>query len=205
MYNKDMGKSGGAAEASGFTIIEVMLTLAISGMVLVGALLGVSSTISRQRYRDTVEDIAFTAEITDYRVFEEDDGFPKQDGREYRIMTVHLAVKSTDYGRTYYIGPISSDYYNLRLYEGSVVTDDSGMETHTVIYNGVPTECTIWERSSGETRDGYFHINTTWTASVPVGYDGLVVGLYNRHLNASDRYLDEYYTSESDFMLYRMN
>lgn len=60
MYNKDMEKSGGAAEASGFTIIEVMLTLAISGMVLVGALLGVSSTISRQRYRDTVEDIAST-------------------------------------------------------------------------------------------------------------------------------------------------
>ncbi len=58
MYNKDMVKRGGAHRASGFTIIEVMLSLAISGMVLVGALIGVSSTISRQRYRDTVESAA---------------------------------------------------------------------------------------------------------------------------------------------------
>lgn len=51
-------KRGGAKSSKGFTIIEVMLSLAISGMVLVGALLGVSSTISRQRYRDTVETFA---------------------------------------------------------------------------------------------------------------------------------------------------
>ena len=58
MYNKSMVKRGGARRASGFTIIEVMLSLAISGMVLVGALLGVSSTISRNRYRDVVESTA---------------------------------------------------------------------------------------------------------------------------------------------------
>lgn len=58
MYNKSMAKRGGARRALGFTIIEVMLSLAISGMVLVGALLGVSSTISRQRYRDVVESTA---------------------------------------------------------------------------------------------------------------------------------------------------
>ncbi len=58
MYNKGMAKRGGARRALGFTIIEVMLSLAISGMVLVGALLGVSSTISRNRYRDVVESTA---------------------------------------------------------------------------------------------------------------------------------------------------
>ena len=40
---------------TGFTIIEVMLTLAITGAVFVGALLGVSSTIARQRYKDVVD------------------------------------------------------------------------------------------------------------------------------------------------------
>lgn len=58
MYNIRMVKRGGAKSTSGFTIIEVMLSLAISGMVLVGALIGVSSTISRQRYRDVVENTA---------------------------------------------------------------------------------------------------------------------------------------------------
>ena len=58
MYNKGMAKRGGAHRALGFTLIEVMLSLAISGMVLVGALLGVSSTISRNRYRDVVESTA---------------------------------------------------------------------------------------------------------------------------------------------------
>lgn len=58
MYNKGMTKRGGAHRASGFTLIEVMLSLAISGMVLVGALLGVSATISRNRYRDVVESTA---------------------------------------------------------------------------------------------------------------------------------------------------
>ena len=42
-------------ERAGYTIIEVMLTLAITGAIFVAALLGVSSTISRQRYRDVVD------------------------------------------------------------------------------------------------------------------------------------------------------
>ncbi len=58
MYNKNMTKRGGARRASGFTIIEVMLSLAVSGLVLVGALIGVSSTIARQRYRDVIETTA---------------------------------------------------------------------------------------------------------------------------------------------------
>jgi type II secretory pathway pseudopilin PulG len=43
---------------AGFTIIEVMLFLAISGFLFVGILVGTGSGISRQRYNDSVQDIA---------------------------------------------------------------------------------------------------------------------------------------------------
>lgn len=42
----------------GFTIIEVMIFLAISGLLVIGLLAGTSASISRQRYNDSVQDIA---------------------------------------------------------------------------------------------------------------------------------------------------
>jgi hypothetical protein len=43
---------------TGFTVIEVILFFAISGFLIVGLLLGVSSSIARQRYQDSVQDLA---------------------------------------------------------------------------------------------------------------------------------------------------
>ncbi|MBO4855288.1 hypothetical protein J5500_02690 [Candidatus Saccharibacteria bacterium] len=41
----------------GFTIIETMLFLALTGLMLVGALIGIGSNLARQRYKDSVQDI----------------------------------------------------------------------------------------------------------------------------------------------------
>ena len=42
----------------GFTVIEVMLFFGISGFLIVGLIVGTSSTIARQRYNDSVQDLA---------------------------------------------------------------------------------------------------------------------------------------------------
>jgi type II secretory pathway pseudopilin PulG len=42
----------------GFTIIEILLFFAISGLLIVGLLIGTTSSIARQRYNDSVQDLA---------------------------------------------------------------------------------------------------------------------------------------------------
>ena len=57
MYNNFMGIVL-EEEQKGFTIIEVMLFLALSGFLLVGILAGTGSSIANQRYKDAVQDAA---------------------------------------------------------------------------------------------------------------------------------------------------
>ena len=57
MYNSNMDKNMGAFRR-GFTIIEVMLFLALTGLLLVGILGGLGGNIARQRYNDAVQDLA---------------------------------------------------------------------------------------------------------------------------------------------------
>ncbi len=58
MYNNSMRKNGGRDVANGFTIIEVMLVLAITGFLFIGLMGGMTSSLARQRYKDAVQDDA---------------------------------------------------------------------------------------------------------------------------------------------------
>lgn len=55
MYNEGMGILL-EEEQKGFTIIEVMLFLALTGFLLAGILLGAGSSIANQRYKDAIQD-----------------------------------------------------------------------------------------------------------------------------------------------------
>lgn len=55
MYNKDMKMEKGRVK--GFTIVETMLFLALTGLMLVGALVGIGTNLARQRYKDSVQDV----------------------------------------------------------------------------------------------------------------------------------------------------
>ena len=57
MYNKDM-KMVRHNEKRGFTIIEVMLVLALTGLLFIGLVAGFGGSLSRQRYKDTTQDLA---------------------------------------------------------------------------------------------------------------------------------------------------
>lgn len=58
VYNNSMKYGWDGAQRKGFTIIEVMLFLAISGFLLVGILAGTGAGIARQRYTDSVQHVA---------------------------------------------------------------------------------------------------------------------------------------------------
>lgn len=47
----------GARNSKGFTLIEVILFLAITGLMLTGVLIGVSGVVNTQRYDETVESV----------------------------------------------------------------------------------------------------------------------------------------------------
>ncbi len=57
MYNKDM-KMVRQSKKQGFTVIEVMLVLALTGLLFVGLVAGFSGNLSRQRYKDATQDLA---------------------------------------------------------------------------------------------------------------------------------------------------
>ncbi len=146
------------------------------------------------------KELTYSAVVSDYRVFEEDDAYPGKPGYEYRIMTIDLTrvTESDGSGTTHMY--LFSDLYNTRLAHSSRRQDENGVFTITVLYQGKLQDYTIWVRSEGITGG----LRATYTAQVPKGYDGVVVGYHNNALNASGKSLSEYFTGTEDFALFRM-
>jgi hypothetical protein len=138
--------------------------------------------------------------VTDYRVFEEADGYPKWDGYEYRVMTIEFtrASETDGSGTTHTI--FMDDYYNTKLHFVSYSPDENHVYTYTVLYNGELVDYTLWSSSEGITGG----LRVTWTATVPKGYDGVIVGYENNSLPAAGKSLGEYYTGPEDFAVFRM-
>ena len=123
MYNKNMGIVL-EQEQKGFTIIEVMLFLALSGFLMVGILAGTGSSIANQRYNDAVQDAVDALRgaysfVADTQVAERDGGegackgLDKDDDNQFRGRTgcaVYGAMVTIDGARMQISTVIGYDY-----------------------------------------------------------------------------------------------
>lgn len=60
MYNHSMKDRWDRKKRSGFTIVEIMIFLAISGVLIVGVIAGSGVIVARHRYNDSVQNLAQT-------------------------------------------------------------------------------------------------------------------------------------------------
>lgn len=125
MYNMLMDKNKGAF-LRGFTIIEVMLFLALSGVLLAGILGGLGGNIARQRYNDAVQDIANM--MRDQYSFVSDTQIAQRNKEDsYCYGLVQSDVGSND-AKSYFRSLNSSSTDNKIAYRG---------RTNCVIYGAV--------------------------------------------------------------------
>lgn len=125
MYNKNMGINL-EKQRSGFTIIEIMLFIGISGFLLIGIMLGTGNSIANQRYNDAVEDAvnmlqnAFSF-VADTELNERD----TSEGCDRLIKgNNHISIKNAELGR----GRTSCAVY------GAVITiDKTTIQMSTII------------------------------------------------------------------------
>ena len=168
-------------------------------------------TACRQDYsRATVGHAAFS----DYRIAQEDAalGLEKKDGYEWRM--VHVSILFDDAnarkdGMT--IGSCFENYYDIEGWDESAGDEEYDEATgseysyYTVNDHGVEKEVCVIERSDFS---GWVNRTNTWDAdvyvNVPVGYDGVVLGLYNRqHTWEDGMYI--YDLADEDTLFFRMD
>lgn len=113
-------------QRDGFTIIEVILFLAITGLMVAGMLVGVTLALRQQQYRDTVQSFAHFLKDQYSRVISVENDRPatstcpisgaKNDGARGQSSCVIVGryIASTD-ARTYAVYPL----YALRAADGS--------------------------------------------------------------------------------------
>ncbi|MCR5664921.1 MAG: hypothetical protein K6G17_08645 [Oscillospiraceae bacterium] len=120
--------------------------------------------------------------VVGYKIFEGDEELPPLEGYEWRVVGVQI-VFSDDaaWENGMRVGPCIEDYYNIVLHDDSSVTRDDGFTASTILWQGrtwemirlVEDEFTPWE-------DHACAYRFIAAFRVPVGYDGCVVGFYNR-------------------------
>jgi hypothetical protein len=126
---------------------------------------------------ETVGKITFS----DFEVFTSDETHEAVEGYEWRSCKETIIFdddNAQNYGFTY-VQPAWSDYYDD---EGTDETYNSTDGTFTVNYNGVDyTECLLdYQSDDRGWENNKYTIVRNWYFRVPVGYDGIVICMYNK-------------------------
>lgn len=119
--------------------------------------------------------------VSGYRVFESDYGLPAKEGYEYREVTFKLVFGVENASEYCEWHSCWEDYYDIKLHDDSAGYTWDEASTYKLNFNGQEMEeqvmgSTGWSWSPpGTANEGF----TACIVSVPVGYDGFVLGIYN--------------------------
>lgn len=151
-------------------------------------------------------------QILSYEKFKSAEGYPEMEGYEWRVVVAqadffdnHAAAWGISVGLCY------EDYYNIVLSDDSYsYIEETEMSSRLVNYHG--EEVPIYYKEQGgwsgwKITDGRDQQRYTITRAylVPEGYDGSVIGFYNKSaVSWDDRHIYEVY-DPAQFRLFRMN
>ena len=145
------------------------------------------------------------ARVTDYQIISSNADLPAKEGYEWRIVSLEVVFdddNAYEYGMM--VGTSHENYYNVREHDDTLVYG-SDFDSFDVTYKGVTYSCLMAEDSGFEGWEGH---SDTWRGTyafrVPVGYDGMVIGLRNRGVSWPDgAYCFD--LDNSDTLYFRLN
>ena len=144
--------------------------------------------------------------VKSYDIVESAEGYPAKEGYEWRIVEMEMVFSdwaARNYGFT--TSYCREDYYNTKLHDDTVVYDeDADQFTHTVLYNNEEYEVILKTNSKvGNWVNHKCKFNRTFAVCVPVGYDGVVVGMMHEGVEYPEGgYIFDVYNT-TDFCLFR--
>lgn len=131
------------------------------------------------------------ATITDYQTFASDDTHEAKEGYEWK--TVELQIVFSDDNAWNYgidVEDCDIDYYDIVGHDESSVDDENGT-SFTASWNGQNyTECRLISNGSfsgWEDQTDILTINKEFL--IPVGYDGILVGIYDASMREGGQYI----------------
>lgn len=147
-----------------------------------------------------------TTTITNYEVVDSGEQLQAREGYQWHVVTFETvfadpAVMQTGVRVDY----TCTNYYDIAGFKDNADHSDESISVYTVSYNGeaVPV---YFGQAGGFTPndDGTLTFELTLAAQIPVGYDGVVVGLNNGTIDTRvSNYLYDVYSAE-DFLLFRI-
>lgn len=148
------------------------------------------------------------ATVTRYDIVKsEGEELEARDGYEWRIVTFEVVFdddNANEYGMS--ISNCLEDYYDVRSHDDSLLYDDStGRDSFDIVWKGQTYRgCSFLDSGFSGWKDKVNTFTCSFYAQVPVGYDGIVVGLRNRGVPwPDDAYILD--LDNSDTLFFRMS
>ncbi|MBQ1264298.1 MAG: hypothetical protein IIY04_02650 [Oscillospiraceae bacterium] len=147
-----------------------------------------------------------TLRVANYEVIDSDELRPAREGYQWHVVTFETVFADPAVMQTGVVVDFTvTDYYDIAGFKDNADHSDESISSYTVNYNGedVPVYC---GQSGGYTPndDGTLTFEFAISVQIPVGYDGIVVGMNNSTVDTRvNNYLYDVYSAD-DFVLFRI-